>query len=425
MISAGKTILKSLIKSNLTSKLPSACSFTFIIVLLLSWNVGKGQLTLSGTSYSQNFDGIATTGLPTGWSVRTGASSSALGTIQALNTTSTSWANTTGQFQNSAAAELPATSADASVTQGTRTDRVIAVRQVSAFGDGSAAFVLQIANTTGFNTFSLSFKLMQLDPGTAGRTATWNVDYGFGASPTSFANIATNPVTLTTTTGTWGSTSVSVNFGTALDDNSGPVWIRVVTKSATTGSSNRPVTAIDDYNLTWTSCTAPSNPTGTISGTTPACASTILSFSDAAPAGITYYWQTSNNGKLTDNNASSSLNVTSSGNYFVRARNNTTGCWSAGSVGGYSVTINTAPSITSQPAISTATCDSYTGNLSLTASGTNLNYDWQYSANGTTGWNSVANGTPNASVTYSTTTPATLGIFGLTQTGYYRCVVSN
>ena len=57
MISAGKTILKSLIKSNLTSKLPSACSFTFILVLLLNWNVGRGQATL----FSDNF-GVSTGG---------------------------------------------------------------------------------------------------------------------------------------------------------------------------------------------------------------------------------------------------------------------------------------------------------------------------------------------------------------------------
>jgi hypothetical protein len=44
MISAGKVFSQSVFQPNWTSKLPTACSFTFILFLLLSWNVGRGQI---------------------------------------------------------------------------------------------------------------------------------------------------------------------------------------------------------------------------------------------------------------------------------------------------------------------------------------------------------------------------------------------
>jgi hypothetical protein len=46
--------------------------------------------------------------------------------------------------------------------------------------------------------------------------------------------------------------TITVNFGSALDNKSTPVWIRVVALTATSGSYNRASSAIDDFNLTWT-----------------------------------------------------------------------------------------------------------------------------------------------------------------------------
>jgi hypothetical protein len=245
------------------------------------------QVTLSGTSYTQTFD-AAGTAIPTGWTVRTGATATALGTAAAFSTTQTAWSSTAGQFSNAAAAEAPSASADNAATQNTRTDRVIAVRQTGAFGDPGAAFVLQIANTTGFTNFTLSLKLMQLDPtATAGRTTTWNVDYGFGASPATFTNATTAPVTVTTVLGSsWGSSNVTVNFGTALDNNAGSVWIRIVSKAASSGSGSRPHTAIDDFALSWTSsCTAAAEPGTHASG---------IAFTAVACNAMTITWASGN-----------------------------------------------------------------------------------------------------------------------------------
>jgi hypothetical protein len=44
---------------------------------------------------------------------------------------------------------------------------------------------------------------------------------------------------------------VTVNFGSSLNNISQKVWIRIATLAATTGSGNRPSTAIDDLQLSW------------------------------------------------------------------------------------------------------------------------------------------------------------------------------
>jgi endonuclease/exonuclease/phosphatase family metal-dependent hydrolase len=116
--------------------------------------------------------------------------------------------------------------------------------------------VLQLANTSGLTNFQLSFKLQSLDGSADGRTSTWRVDYGFGATPSSFTSVTTSPASLTTVLAaggaSWGSTDVSVNFGTALDNTANDVWIRVTTITPSTGSGSRPTTAIDDVQLSFT-----------------------------------------------------------------------------------------------------------------------------------------------------------------------------
>src|SRR5581483_2612985 len=62
-------------------------------------NHSSAQIILGGTNYTQTFETIGV-GLPPGWSVRTNASASALGTTVAFTTNSTSWNNTTAQFAN-------------------------------------------------------------------------------------------------------------------------------------------------------------------------------------------------------------------------------------------------------------------------------------------------------------------------------------
>jgi len=77
---------------------------------------------------------------------------------------------------------------------------------------------------------------------------------------------------------------------------------------------------------------APSNPTIQSQG----CFSAILQSTGSAPSGETWYWQgTNSSGTSTANNETSTYSATSTGTYYIRARNNSSGTWSAssGSVG--------------------------------------------------------------------------------------------
>lgn len=117
------------------------------------------------------------------------------------------------------------------------------------------------------------------------------------------------------------------------------VWIRF-TKSSGTNSPWR----LDDIAVSCAPvCTPPTDPSGSITGTTPACDNTTLSFSGTAPAGEVYYWQNSATGKSTTlGDASADLSVSTSGNYYVRAFKTATNCWSTNLTGPYAVTITSS-----------------------------------------------------------------------------------
>jgi hypothetical protein len=91
-----------------------------------------------------------------------------------------------------------------------------------------------------------------------------------------------------------------------------------------------------------------------------------------------------------------------------------------------SVTINTAPVITSQPS-NQQTCAGTAKTFSVTLSaGTSPAYQWQYSPDNST-WSNVINGTP-ANITYTNATTATLTVTpaaaSANGTYYYRCVIT-
>lgn len=137
--------------------------------------------------------------------------------------------------------------------QGNSTNRAIGMRQSGTAGNGGdpgAGLVMQIANTTGFQNLSLSFKTQSLD-NTSPRTTTWVVDYALGSAPTSFTLIATSPTPLTTGNSTFTNTTVNVGFGNLLDNQPQNIWIRIVALTSSVGSGNRPTTGFDDIQLTY------------------------------------------------------------------------------------------------------------------------------------------------------------------------------
>jgi hypothetical protein len=210
----------------------------------------SAQIVLTNSPYQENFNSLGS-GLPTGFSVYFGASSSSIGTAATYSSAHTARNNTTARFNNYA-------SLNSGTDASTNTDRALGVRQTSSTGDPGASFVAQLANTTNKSNLKLSFKLQSLDAASP-RVATWVVQYAIGdATPTSFTAIATSPASISTGGSQTSNTTVNVDFGTALDNISSKVWIRIVTLASTSGTGNRPSSAIDDFSLTFDASGAPS-----------------------------------------------------------------------------------------------------------------------------------------------------------------------
>ncbi|MDX5422815.1 MAG: choice-of-anchor J domain-containing protein, partial [Hymenobacteraceae bacterium] len=228
-------------------------AFALVCCGLFAGSDAYGQVTLNSSPYVQNFDNVGG-GLPAGWSVKTGATQSSLGTDATFVTNATAWSSTSGQFNNRASLD-GLTTAATSAEQSASSDRVIAVRQTGSMGDPGAAFVFTLANTTGYRGFSINFKAQELT--NDGRTVVWSVDYGIGDNPTDFI-----PTGTTGTTSGIQSTDVVIPASslTALDNTSEKVHIRIVALSGSTGGGSRDVFAIDDFRLEFesTNSTAPS-----------------------------------------------------------------------------------------------------------------------------------------------------------------------
>ena len=166
---------------------------------------------------------------------------------------------------------------------------------------------------------------------------------------------------------------------------------------------------------TASTCTPPANPVGTISGTTPACGSTNLSYAGADSANC--YWQTTASGTSMGSLASATYPVSTSGNYYVR-RYDGVSCWSTATAA-YAVTVNTVPTVTSNPS-SVSIIEN--NNTSFTvATSASCSYQWQVDIVGVGNFNNVTN-----SAIYGGATSATLTITAapLSMNGYiYKCVV--
>ena len=224
----------------------------------------EAQVTLTGTNYTQNFNSISN-GLPPGWSVRTNATATSLGVATAFNITNVSWGTTTGQFANGAGtinnSSTAATGTESVTLQVEFTNRCPCIRQTATFGDPGAAFVFQIANTTGYSnlTFSVDLSLLKSN----GYSTTWTIDYAVGDSPSSFTLLGTN-----SDPGAFGTTNRSFTLGTDADNQPNKVWIRIVALSAATGSGSRDTFGIDNFSLSWA--------TGNLAVITPAIAAIAM-----------------------------------------------------------------------------------------------------------------------------------------------------
>ncbi|WP_179316611.1 GEVED domain-containing protein [Winogradskyella undariae] len=175
---------------------------------------------------------------------------------------------------------------------------------------------------------------------------------------------------------------------------------------------------VDDIEWTcYTACSAPADPTGSITGTTPACTSTELTYTGTAAPGITNYWQTSATGTATTDNATGTYIATTSGTYYVRAYDTSGTCWSDNAVS-YNVVIEDGIPTLTQPTNQTEEIPD-TATFSVSSSNTDT-YQWQVSTNGGSTWTNVTGGSGATTDTY-TSAATTTAMDG----NQYRCILTN
>jgi len=183
----------------------------------------------------------------------------------------------------------------------------------------------------------------------------------------------------------------------------GLTTMRIINVESTSGDGITPCIAYsygetEDYLVNIVAPPAvPSNPTATNTGS---CISgETLTMTGTAPAGITYYWQSSATG--TDlTNSSATLTVFAPGTYYVRAYDAAYSLWSNGAG---SVVVNSFPVITPPTAITSTAGNPActTTNLHLDAAPSGISYYWQ-------GSSAVTTSSTNDAVTdYTVTTGGT------------------
>ncbi len=180
-----------------------------------------------------------------------------------------------------------------------------------------------------------------------------------------------------------GGTSTS-NSSNSITRTSGSVYyLRARNNSTGCWSSSRSVS----YSIK----TIPSVPT--TPSITKNCGNTVLT-KGSSPSGITWYWQSSSGGTSTSN-SSASITRTSGTVYYLRARNNTTGCWSSSRNVSYS--INSVPGVPSVPTV-TNNCASTV--LTKGSSPSGITWYWQSSSGGTSTSNSSSSITRTSGTVY-------------------------
>jgi hypothetical protein len=306
-------------------------------------------------------------------------------------------------------------------------------------GWGTSAYT---AAQTVFYQFSLSPTVgnnltvtsVSLQPSISGPgSATWAVYYSTSPSFTSPIQIGVNTTvnSTTPTTTTFSSLSVIANTGNTL-------YFRFVAGSADVGTRNIRVKNFIINGTTVPACTPPSITTNPTDATI--CTATNTTFTAATSAGSpTYQWEASANGSTGWANV---VNATPAGSTYTNATTNALTVISSAAIAQYfyrckitasacdgfttaaKLIVNTSPTITTNPSNATAVCGSGNTIFTVLTTGSNLSYQWQASADGSTGWGSVVNGTP-ASSTYTNSTTASLNANTINATYYYRVVVSN
>ncbi|HMP77321.1 MAG TPA: autotransporter-associated beta strand repeat-containing protein [Kiritimatiellia bacterium] len=188
--------------------------------------LSESRIALSGASYTVSFADLGEK-LPPGARVYTGATATALGEQLAFDPAPKAWDETTGAFKNYASTN-GLTSGSSSAAQEASADRALGIRQTIPFGDPGAAFVFALTNTLGYQNIQVDINLLTLAANP--RATTWRLEYRVGESGAfTLLNTYVDP-------GAWGGTNLTGTLGAEANNQSQPVFIRVVTLSASSGS---------------------------------------------------------------------------------------------------------------------------------------------------------------------------------------------
>lgn len=139
------------------------------------------------------------------------------------------------------------------------------------------------------------------------------------------------------------------------------------------------------------------NPPNPYSNQNPDCGRVKILEATSTSSNILYYWQGTNaSGTSTSNNANIPFFANSSGTYYVRAYNSSTGCWSSGS-GSLAVTVTgpTGGSVSGGTTVCGLTSNSAT--LTLTGHSGNI-IRWEKSVSPFTYWDPITNTTTSCTV---------------------------
>ncbi len=178
---------------------------------------------------------------------------------------------------------------------------------------------------------------------------------------------------------------------------------------------------VQNVNLTYT-INPGAAPTITLQPVSQAvCQGNPVTFTVAATGATNYQWQKSTDGGATWNNIAGATATSYTIASVILSDAAQYRCVVSGQCGAVNstavtLTVNTAPSITSQPASNTL-CAGSNNTFSITATGTGITYQWELSLNGCSGpWNPIVGATTNSYTLTGITA-------GQNNTGY-RCVVT-
>ncbi len=227
--------------------------------LLLATPAFCATVTITPGTYTENFDSMVSFNnepVP-GWLLRTDATASSLGVgaAQQIPTTLRAWTHTNGQFKNVSSTNIPQSSTQAE--QNANPNRALGLNQTSGYADPGASFNFNFSTSTAIvETISIDLLLLN----NVARSTPLTIQYGIGASPTSFVTLATwSDADLP---GGWGSTPFTFDrsdFGSELDEQP-QAWFRVVALTPSTGDevSPRDQMGIDNFSITASAVPEPS-----------------------------------------------------------------------------------------------------------------------------------------------------------------------